>query len=35
MQYENYEKLNKQGMLFAVVHTLVVFNLAFNFGFFA
>ncbi len=33
MQYENYERLNRQGMWFVLIHTLVVFNLALNFGF--
>lgn len=35
MQYENYERLNKQGMWFVIFHTLVVLSMALNFGFFA
>lgn len=32
MQYENVERLNKQGLMFVTFHTLVVFLMAFNFG---
>lgn len=35
MQYENYERLNRQGMWFVIIHTVIVFNLALNFGFFS
>lgn len=35
MIYENTDRLNRQGMLFVVFHTIIVFNLALNFGFFA
>ncbi|EGA90180.1 hypothetical protein GPDM_06530 [Planococcus donghaensis MPA1U2] len=34
MQYENVEKLNRQGMIFVVFHTLLIFNFALDFGFF-
>jgi len=35
MQYENLEKLNKQGLWFTVIHTLIIFSFALDFGFFA
>jgi len=34
MQYENVKKLNRQGMIFVVLHTLLIFNFALDFGFF-
>ncbi len=33
MKYENLEKLNRQGVWFTVVHTLIIFSFAFDFGF--
>lgn len=35
MQYENYERLNRQGMWFVAIHTAFVLSLALNFGFFS
>lgn len=35
MQYENLEKLNKQGLWFTVIHTLIIFSFALDFGFLA
>lgn len=34
MQYENFERLNKQGVLFVAIHTLIIFNLAVDFSIF-
>lgn len=34
MQYENVEKLNRQGMWFVVIHTLVLLNFVIDFEFF-
>lgn len=34
MQYENLERLNRQGMWFVIIHTLIVFNFAVDFSFF-
>lgn len=31
MHYENTEKLNRQGLLFVALHTLVLFMFAFDF----
>lgn len=32
MQYENVERLNKQGIWFVTFHTLIIVTLALNFG---
>lgn len=34
MQYENVEKLNRQGMWFVIIHTLVLLNFVIDFEFF-
>lgn len=34
MKYENVEKLNRQGLLFVVIHTLVLLNFVIDFEFF-
>ena len=33
MQYENVEKLDRQALIFVVLHTLLIFNFALDFGF--
>lgn len=34
MKYENVEQLNRQGMIFVIIHTLIIFNLAIDFNLF-
>lgn len=34
MQYENVEKLDRQATIFVILHTLLIFNFALDFGFF-
>lgn len=34
MKYENVEQLNRQGMIFVIIHTLIIFNFAVNFNVF-
>lgn len=34
VQYENVEKLNRQGLWFVVIHTLILFNFVIDFEFF-
>lgn len=34
MKYENVEQLNRQGIIFVIIHTLVIINLAIDFNVF-